>query len=661
MVLLCGVTLLVSVASLMAVSAEYDSVIYVDPEYGRVDNSCWTGGVDVPCKTVELALEGARRVSTSVSPVVLVQPKCPTAARSSKDITAFRNASPNVYDSADSCPTWQHRNETGECVCGATLHDVVNCDDKFNDTSVLSCYCMTFSDEHKTTVLGKCYYGCFRFTGENKKYSYVRYDVPNNVSKLNDAMCGRYSRTGQLCGNCIEGYTPLAYSYELRCMNCTGSAVSNWMKYLAAAFLPLTGFYIIVIVFKIRATAPQLYGFVVYSQAMSTPSVVRNLVTEVSSRPVLSKFVKAGLTLAGVWNLDFFRTILPDICLDLNSFQLLLLEYAVSFYPLLLILISYCMIDLHDRGFKVVVLLWKPFVKFFTFVRSDWDIRTAIIHTFATFLLLSYMRVICISFYLLAPVKIHDVTGRTVGWFLYSNSSVLFFSKEHLPYGIVALVVTVFCSIFPALLMILYPMVCFQRLLNRLRLRTPTLHTFMDYFQGYYKDRTDSAHDCRYFSGLYLLARFVFYATYGVSFDMYSFAIGTILLILVSFMVIIIKPYKKHLSMYNTVDACIMLILAMWLASVLAVNIAQIKDHNFVVSSYWLSLVVAISPMIYMSVFSGYWIFRRDGFGRTLIWKARLRFGSGYIMLQEPFEELPHRINNPDFSVSFPGSFQQSD
>ena len=77
------VTLLVSIASLVAVSAEYDSVIYVDPEYGRVDNSCWTGGADVPCKTVELALEGARRVSTNISPVVLVQPKCPTAAQCS--------------------------------------------------------------------------------------------------------------------------------------------------------------------------------------------------------------------------------------------------------------------------------------------------------------------------------------------------------------------------------------------------------------------------------------------------------------------------------------------------------------------------------------------------------------------------------------------------
>ena len=99
------------------------------------------------------------------------------------------------------------------------------------------------------------FFGCYR---SNSGKDLIRYPVPSDVSELNSEVCGNYSRTGLSCGNCIEGYTPLAYSYELHCMNCTGSAVSNWIKYLAAAFLPLTGFYTIVIVFKISATARQL-------------------------------------------------------------------------------------------------------------------------------------------------------------------------------------------------------------------------------------------------------------------------------------------------------------------------------------------------------------------------------------------------------------------
>ena len=646
--LFCVVTLLVSVASLVAVSAEYDSVIYVDPEYGRVDNSCWTGGVDVPCKTVELALEGARRVSTGISPVVLVQPNCPTAAQCScSNVTSGSSLQPS-NSSSESCPTWQYRNKSGVCVCGSGVHGAVECNSELAETTVLECHCMTYNKDNNV-VLGKCFFGCYR---SNSGKDLIRYPVPSDVSELNYEVCGNYSRTGQSCGNCIEGYTPLAYSYELRCMNCTGSAVSNWMKYLAAAFLPLTGFYIIVIVFKISATAPQLYGFVTYCQAMSIPVVVRCVLAEVAFKPTLFKCVKLFFTVMGIWNLDFFRTILPDICLDLNSLQLSMLEYAVSFYPLLLILISYSMIELHDRGFKVVVLLWKPFGKLFSYVRSDWDIRNSIIHSFATFLLLSYMRILSVSFDVLAPIKIYNVTGGTVGWFLYSNSSVLFFGKEHLPYGIVALTVTVFCSVFPALLMILYPMVCFQRLLNCLRLRTQALHTFMDCFQGYYKDRTDSTHDCRYFAGLYLLARCCAYVTYGLSFDVFSFAIATVLYILLSLLVIIVKPYKTHLSVYNTVDACIMLCFSMWLASVLAVNIAQMKDYHFITSSYWLSCAIVLFPLVYISLLSLFWIFKESRFGKMVYLKLCVSIGmTSY--LEEHCENLPYRIDNPELGTNY--------
>ena len=642
------VTLLVSVASLVAVSAEYDSVIYVDPEYGRVDNSCWTGGADVPCKTVDLALEGARRVSTGIFPVVLVQPKCPTAAQCScSNVTSGSSLQPS-NSSSESCPTWQYRNKSGVCVCGSGVHGAVECNSALAKTTVLDCHCMTYNKDHNV-VLGKCFFGCYR---SNSGKDLIRYPVPSDVSELNYEVCGNYSRTGQSCGNCIEGYTPLAYSYELRCMNCTGSAVSNWMKYLTAAFLPLTGFYIIVIVFKISATAPQLYGFVTYCQAMSTPVVVRSVLAEVAFRPALFDCVKLFFTVMGIWNLDFFRAILPDMCLDLNSLQLSMLEYAVSFYPLLLVLISYSMIELHDRGFKVVVLLWKPFGKLFSYVRSDWDIRNSIIHSFATFLLLSYMRILSVSFDVLAPIKIYSVTGGTVGWFLYSNSSVLFFGKEHLPYGIVALTVAVFCSIFPALLMILYPMVCFQRLLNCLRLRTQALHTFMDCFQGYYKDRTDSTHDCRYFAGIYLLARFCVYITYGLSFDVFSFAIATVLYILLSLLVIIVKPYKTHLSVYNTVDACIILCFSMWLASVLAINIAQLKDYHFITSSYWLSCAIVLFPLVYISLLSVFWIFKESRCGKMVYLKLCVRIGmTSY--LEEQCENLPYRIDNPKLGTNY--------
>ena len=46
-----------------------------------------------------------------------------------------------------------------------------------------------------------------------------------------------------------------------------------------------------------------------------------------------------------MWNLDLFRSVIPDTCLNVSPLQALALEYVVAFYPLLL---SYCMIVLYE-------------------------------------------------------------------------------------------------------------------------------------------------------------------------------------------------------------------------------------------------------------------------------------------------------------------------
>ena len=79
-----------------------------------------------------------------------------------------------------------------------------------------------------------------------------------------------------------------------------------------------------------------------------------------------------------------------------------------------------------------------------------------------------------------------------------------YFGSEHFPYAIIAL-----CTLITliALLMFLYPCACFQRLLNRLHCNSLALRTFMDVYQGNYKDETNNTRDYRYFSGVFFLAR----------------------------------------------------------------------------------------------------------------------------------------------------------
>ena len=182
-----------------------------------------------------------------------------------------------------------------------------------------------------------------------------------NKSQLNEVMCGLYNRNGRLCGECIEGYSPLVYSYSLHCRLCSQTESNhNIPKFIAVAFIPLTGFYLFVLVFKFNANSPQLHGFILYAQLISSPFVVRILIKYAYNE---SSAVKVFSTLYGFWNLDFFRTLYPDMCLKATTLQLLALDYVIAFYPLLLILFTLAAFKLHSKGCRIIIWFWYPFDK----------------------------------------------------------------------------------------------------------------------------------------------------------------------------------------------------------------------------------------------------------------------------------------------------------
>ena len=54
----------------------------------------------------------------------------------------------------------------------------------------------------------------------------------------------------------------------------------------------------------------------------------------------------------GMWNLDFFHTLLPDICLNINTLHVLALDsIIIALYPMFLVVITYLLVDLYDRQF----------------------------------------------------------------------------------------------------------------------------------------------------------------------------------------------------------------------------------------------------------------------------------------------------------------------
>ena len=184
-------------------------------------------------------------------------------------------------------------------------------------------------------------------------------------------------------------------THELKCVRCK-SGHYNWVKYLSVALLPLTAFFIIMVAFRIRVTLPPMVALVHILQPNMAPQATR-IYTFALTTPALSSgsiLLHIFYTIYGVLNLDFFRSVIPskEICLELTTIHALALDYLFAFYPLFLILVTYVLIELHARNFRLLIWAWKPVQYCFNRcgVRRQWNFKSSIIEAFAGFLLLSF-------------------------------------------------------------------------------------------------------------------------------------------------------------------------------------------------------------------------------------------------------------------------------
>ena len=95
---------------------------------------------------------------------------------------------------------------------------------------------------------------------------------------------------------------------------------------------------------------------------------VHLVLAAVAPYPKIGTLVRTIAVLYGIWNLDFFRTLILHICLEVNTLQALALDYAIACYPLFLIVVFYVLIELHAHNFRFFVYLWRPFHRFSSFV-----------------------------------------------------------------------------------------------------------------------------------------------------------------------------------------------------------------------------------------------------------------------------------------------------
>ena len=512
------------------------------------------------------------------------------------------------------CPAWFTCNKERKCQCGDRHDGKIACNDKSQRSAVLECNCVTYDERSKSTFLGSCFYNCVSDYGIHQLKAYQW--LPERPQKLlNLSTCTSFHRRGKLCGDCDEaqGYSPLVLSYNLSCVKCPDGP-KNWWKFILAGFVPLTLFYFFVVIFKINVTSSRLHGVVWFSQAMSSPVFARSILTAFNhSSPASVVAAKAILSFYSVWNLDLFRSIIPNICLNVTTLQALALDYLLAFYPIILAIISIIVLELYDRKVTWIVAIWKPIRNMLSKFRKSWDVRTSIIDSFATFFLLSYMKVLNVTTDLLVPTVIHNLDSSTPKVGLYYSPSVSYFGADHRPYAILAVIMFILFTIVPALILFLYSFRFFHQILSLFPLNWHFLHAFVDSFQGCYKDGTEpGTFDCRWFAAVMLLFRPIFVIIFGLTMSIMFFVYALIALLILVIAVINIQPFKKASVRYPSTDPIFIVFLSLVYVSVLVrATIFDTRSPTLYNVMTVLGLASAIIPSLYITIFIGLWLFSR--------------------------------------------------
>ena len=465
---------------------------------------------------------------------------------------------------------------------------------------------MTLNSGMDEAVVGACPYHSFHRS--------TQYLVSSNLST---DFCRDYRRTGQLCGQCMDGYSPPAYSYYSVCVRCK-KGTKNWLQYLVISLLAATAFLLVLTITRFKATSPQLARYVFVCQLLTAPIVLRIFLrSPQTNNENIGLIGDLYFAIFSIWNLDFFRLFYNPFCLHTNAttLQVLSLDYIIAVYPLLLIILTYTLVRLHYNNNRLVAWLWRPFISCFARCRRQWDIQNSLVDAFATFLLLSYVKFFSVSFDLLTPTILWNSKASIAGIALYYDGSTEYFGKHHLPFAILAILVLLVFTFLPILLLCLYPCRCFQRLLNRCHFNSQALHHFMDSFQGCFKDGTNGTKDCCYFSALYLIIRITMHLAFIATNNTLSTFYQTVSLLGMIVLLTCSQPYKK--AIHTKLDIVFLAMLCLVVNSVPEIH--GKTNHPFSSNLDNQYVVLAPVPVIYPLCLILYCIWRRSASLRDVL------------------------------------------
>ena len=323
------------------------------------------------------------------------------AAAGMADYSTYFNSSSDTITVNKNYSFWEeYNNISASCVSGNN-RGFIKCNSD-GSVSILPwhCLCLTLMD-NSTAVVSPCLYSFKQFL----KFKSHEYDDNKMTYTLQtaSAFCNSFNRQGLLCGECRPGYGIPVFSNSLACTDCVDYQW-NWLKYIALAYLPTTCLFGIMFIFKISTTSGSVLPYVIISQLVSTRDLLL-IITQILKTNTTKSHLLIRIFYS-IWNLDLFRSLpLQPFCLHPGASPLFIvsLDYLVALHPMIAVIFLYLLLKLHDN-FWLVRFLYSPVNRCLHRLRKEWNLTSSLIKSFATLLILSYAKIISVSYQIMSLV-----------------------------------------------------------------------------------------------------------------------------------------------------------------------------------------------------------------------------------------------------------------
>ena len=412
-----------------------------------------------------------------------------------------------------------------------------------------------------------------------------------NKEALENFVCGSTKRTGELCGQCISGYSVAINSPTFECHKCdTNYPIFGILILFGTYIIPVTILFYIIMAFNVRTTTGPISAFLFYSQVISS---TYRFAFDYSHRDG-TKLEVSNIVIAiySSFNLDFFSyDKIGTYCIFQNAgtVDILAFNLLLSFYPLLLVFIFFLFIE---------YCRFKPkFFQKFRFSRS-------IAHGLCAFLVLCFAKLSVTAFAILKSTELFHIDGKTYKTVVYFQGGIEYFKEwPYILYAMGAILTVITVTTIPTLILVLHPIImkCASYLglgdskviniINKV-LFVQKLKPVLDSFQGGYKN------NMRLFAGLqnFVYRIMFFYIAALPSTQNSVLLMSGFLLCIIILVHMLTMPFKQYKD--NAVYSLIYVLML----SIVIVEYYQLYDSQSDKQNhdelFWLEIVMLLLPLM---------------------------------------------------------------